>query len=107
MLIGVLKDELERCKRLKNSYERELSKLPKGSLVLKNINNGNYYYLIYRDQKGKVHSEYKGKVSEIEKQKYEEAKKLRAKYRHLNSDVKKEINLLKRILSARELRSVS
>lgn len=106
-LKGILEEELERCKRLEKSYDRELAKLPKGSLVLKKINKGQYYYLIYRDKSGKVCSDYKGLVSQAELNKYKEAKEFRSKYRHLRSEVKKEIKLLERMLHARELRAVS
>lgn len=107
LLKGILEEELERSKRMKQSYDRELSKLPRGSLVVKKINKRPYYYLIYRDKLGKVRSVYRGSVGKAELKKYEEAKKMRAQYRHLRSELKKEIHLLERMLNGRELRSVS
>ena len=51
---------------------------------------------------GKVRYVYKGKISEEEKQKYLEAVKLRAKYRKLLSQVKKQIKFLKGALRGKE-----
>ncbi len=106
LLKGILEEELENSRRMKKSYEKAISSLPRGSLVPKQVYGKQYYYLIFRD-KGKVRTLYKGRVSEEEKKKYQEAKSLRAKYRSLYSEVKKEIRLLERVLRARELRSVS
>lgn len=87
---GTLKEELKNSLQMKKDYERELAKLPKGSLVRKKRKNRYYYYLVLRE-KGKVKCVYRGKVSEKEIIKYQEAKKMRAKYRKLLSKVKKQI----------------
>lgn len=107
LLKGILEEELHNSKRMKKSYEHELAKLPKGSLVSKKIHSKNYFYLVFRDKNGKVRTLYKGAVSPEEKKMFEEAKKLRAKYRSLRSELRKEIQLLERVLRAREIRSVS
>jgi hypothetical protein len=86
---------------MKKDYEKELAKLPKGSLVKKNIKGHEYYYLVLRD-KGKVKFIYKGKLSKQEVEKHEEAKKLRAKYRKLLSKVKKQIKFLRSSLCGKE-----
>ena len=44
ILNGILKEELNRLKSLKNNYEHELNKLLKGSLVKKEIKGQVYYY---------------------------------------------------------------
>lgn len=98
---GVLKEELDNSIRMKKDYERELFKLPKGSLVKKRIKGHEYYYLIIRES-GKVKFIYKGKVSEKEIKKYREAKKYRAKYRKLLSQVKKQIKFLRSTLRGKE-----
>jgi len=98
---GVLKEELDNSIRMKKDYERELSKLPKGSLVKKRIKGHEYYYLITREG-GKVKFIYKGKVSEEEVKRYREAKKYRAKYRKLLSQVKKQIKFLRSTLRGKE-----
>ena len=51
ILNGILKEELNKLKSLKNNYEHELNKLLKGSLVKKEIKGQVYYYLNYRDGK--------------------------------------------------------
>ncbi len=98
----VLKEELDNSLRMKENYERELAKLPKGSLIKKKINGHEYFYLLMRE-KGKVKFVYKGKklsVSEIKI--YEKAKKYRAQYRNLLSECKKQIKFLRSTLRGKE-----
>jgi hypothetical protein len=95
---SVLREELRNSRQLKRRYEGQLKQLPKGSLVKKRIKNHEYYYLVLRE-KGKVRFIYKGKkVSSAEKKKYSEAKRLRAKYRRLLSQVNKQIKFLEKSL---------
>ena len=98
---GVLKEELEYSLRMKIGYERELAKLPKGSLIKKKIKGREYYYLLLRDH-GKVRFIYKGKASGEEIKKYREAKEYRAKYRKLLSQVKKQVRFLRSTLRGKE-----
>ena len=98
---GVLKEELENSLRMKKDYERELAKLPRGSLIKKKVKGHEYYYLLLRE-KGKVKFIYKGKVSDEEIKKYREAKEYRAKYRKLLSQVKKQIRFLRSALRGKE-----
>jgi len=96
---GVLKEELRNSLKVKKAYEKELSKLPKGSLVRAKRKGHKYYYLVFRE-KGKVRLVYKGKLSDSKVKKYHEAKKLRVKYRNLLSQVKKEIKFLEKSLKS-------
>jgi hypothetical protein len=98
---GVLKEELDNSLAMKKDYERELGKLPKGSLVKKNIKGHDYYYLVLRES-GKVRFIYKGKVSAEEMEKYRQAKDYRAKYRKLLSELNKQIKFLKGTLRGRK-----
>ena len=98
---GVLKEELENSLWMKKDYERELAKLPRGSLIKKKVKGHEYYYLLLRE-KGKVKFIYKGKVSDEEIKKYREAKEYRAKYRKLLSQVKKQIRFLRSALRGKE-----
>ena len=58
---GVLREELVNSLRMQSDYERELKKLPKGSLVKKRIKERDYYYLIMREE-GKVKFIRKGEL---------------------------------------------
>jgi len=98
---SVLKEELANSLAMKKNYERELAKLPKGSLVKKTIKGHEYYYLQVRE-KGKVRFIYKGKLSDEGIEKYENAKKYRAKYRKLLSELKKQIKFLRTTLRGKE-----
>ena len=99
---GVLREELDNSLRMKKRYEQELAKLPKGSLIQKKIKGHKYYYLLLREG-GKVRFIYKGKSVSLDMiKKYAEAKILRAKYRKLLSQVKKQIKFLRSSLRGKE-----
>jgi len=101
VLKGVLKEELANSLGMQKNYERELAKLPQGSLVKKTIKGRNYYYLVSRIG-GKVVFAYKGKVSDEEVREYKKAKEYRAKYRKLLSETKKQIKFLRSTLRGKE-----
>lgn len=98
---GVLAEELENSLRMKKGYEDALRKLPKGAIVAKKIRGHSYYYLVRR-QGSKVKYIYKGKMSDVEKKVYSEAKVMRAKYRKLLSQSKKQIKFLRSSLRGKE-----
>ena len=99
---AVLEEELANSLAMKKSYEKELAKLPQGSLIKKNVKGYEYYYLVVREQ-GKVRFIYKGKkVSDKEIKKYQQAKEYRAKYRNLLSEVKKQIKFLRGTLRGKK-----
>jgi nitrogen fixation/metabolism regulation signal transduction histidine kinase len=99
---GVLKEELENSIKMKKGYEEELQKLPVGSLIKKKIKGHEYYYIVKREN-GKVKFVYKGKrVSEALIEEYARAKEMRAKYRKLLSQLKKQIKFLKGALRGQE-----
>ena len=98
---GVLAEELENSLRMQKEYEEALRKLPGGCLAVRKIRGHEYYYLVKRIGR-KVKYIYKGKISEEEKKQYEEAKVLRAKYRKLLSQVKKQIRFLRSSLRGKE-----
>jgi len=98
---SVLKEELSNSLRMKKNYERELAKLPIGSLIKKKIKGHDYHYLVFR-KNGKVKFVYKGKLSREEIQKYDEIKQYRARYRKLLSQVKQQIIFLRRSLRGKQ-----
>lgn len=100
----ILNEELGNSLRMKDRYEQELSKLPVGSLAVRNIKGNKYAYRIYRDN-GKFVAEYKGRLSEMSEEeiaKWRDVKKKRAGYRSSLSQLKKEIAFLKRALRGKE-----
>jgi len=99
---SVLKEELANSLRMQKLYEKELSKLPQGSISKRNIKGNEYYYLVYREN-GKFKAVYKGKcVSDTVLEKYAQAKELRSKYRKAISQLKKQIRYLKGGLRGKE-----
>lgn len=99
---SVLREELKNSIRMKSRYKKELSLLPRGSIIKKKIGIHYYYYLVYRDR-GKVKFVYKGKnISADTAAKYRRAKSLRAKYRKSLSVVKKQIKFIQGALRGKE-----
>jgi hypothetical protein len=98
---GVLAEELENSIRMKKGYEKTLKKLPKGCLSVKKIHGHEYCYLVTRVGK-KLKYEYKGKLSNEERNEYQKIKKERARYRKLLSQVNKQIKYLKGTLRGKE-----
>ncbi len=99
---GILQEELANSLAMKKSYEKELAKLPKGSIVKKTVKGHKYFYIVLRD-KGKVKFIYKGaKVSDSEINKYKQAVEYRAKYRSLLSELKKQIKFLRSTLRGQQ-----
>ncbi|MBL7197075.1 MAG: hypothetical protein ISS47_03135 [Candidatus Omnitrophica bacterium] len=98
---GVLNEELENSLRMKKEYEEALRRLPKGCIAIKERRGHKYCYLAKRKGK-KIKFIYKGKLPKDELKRYEEAKHLRAKYRKLLSQVKKQIKFLRSSLRGKE-----
>jgi len=98
---GALYEELQNSLRMKKAYEKELRELPSGSLSMKEI-RGNEYAYIAKRKGGKVQFEYRGKISEEEKKKFQEAKEIRARDRKLLARVKKQIKYIKGALRGKE-----
>lgn len=99
---SVLEEELANSLAMEKNYIRELAKLPKGSLIQKQVKGHRYYYLVLRDE-GKVQFVYKGKhLSDEEIQTYRQAKEYRAKYRKLLSEIRKQIKFLRSTLRGKK-----
>ena len=103
---SVLEEELQNSLRQETAYIDALGKLPVGALVKKEIKGHTYYYVMFREN-GKVTFKYKGKVSKEEIKRYDEAKRMRAKYRKLLSENRKQIRFLRKALCAKEIRSIT
>lgn len=94
---SVLNEELDRLNKLKKNYEKQIAKLPKGSLIRKNIKGNIYYYLNYRQEKKKIFKyivKLPGKELENLLDKIEERRKLEK----LNKQVKKDIKKLEKMI---------
>ncbi len=84
VLKGVLEEELERNLQKQRVFSNELTKYPKGSLVVVKVHGDQYLYRKYRDG-NKIVSIYVGPVkSEAAKKAYED----RNKYIKLKQDIK-------------------
>lgn len=97
ILNGVLKEELERLKKLKKSYEEKIAELPRGSLIKKNIKGNIYYYLNYRKGKKGIF-EYLGKLKKEEVDKMKKKIAERRKLVKLKRQVRKDIKDLKKMI---------
>jgi len=97
ILNGVLNEELDRLNKLKKNYEKQIAKLPKGSLIKKNIKGNIYYYLNYRQEKKKIFK-YIGKLSGKELENLLDKIEERRKLEKLNKQVKKDIKKLEKMI---------
>jgi len=97
ILNGVLNEELDRLNKLKKNYEKQIAKLPKGSLIKKNIKGNIYYYLNYRQEKKKIFK-YIGKLPGEELENLVDKIEERRKLEKLNKRVKKDIKKLEKMI---------
>jgi hypothetical protein len=98
----LLQEELGNSLRMARDYERASAQLPRGCLVKKVIRGRPYYYLAQRE-KDRVRFKYLGRqVDEKELAKYGESKRLRAQYRRLLADVRKQVRFLRKALRANQ-----
>ena len=97
ILNGVLNEELDRLNQLKKNYEIQIVKLPKGSLIRKNIKGNIYYYLNYRQGKKKIFK-YIGKLPNKELENLLDKIEERRKLEKLNNQVKKDIKKLEKMI---------
>jgi len=97
ILNGVLNEELDRLNQLKKNYEKQIAKLPKGSLIRKNIKGNIYYYLNYRQEKKKIFK-YIGKLPGKELENLLDKIEERRKLEKLNKQVKKDIKKLEKMI---------
>jgi len=97
ILNGVLNEELDRLNKLKKNYEKQIAKLPKGSLIRKNVKGNIYYYLNYRQEKKKIFK-YIGKLPKKELGNLLDKIEERRKLEKLNKQVKKDIKKLEKMI---------
>lgn len=97
ILNSVLNEELDRLNKLKKNYEKQIAKLPKGSLIRKNIKGNIYYYLNYRQEKKKIFR-YIGKLPRKELENLLDKIEERRKLEKLNKQVKKDIKKLEKMI---------
>ncbi len=97
ILNSVLKEELNRLKKLNGQYLKQISNLPRGSLIRKKIKGHIYYYLSYWHQ-NKSTFKYVGKLSRKERENLLDKIDERKKYEKLNRRVKKDIKKLEKMI---------
>jgi len=97
ILNSVLNEELDRLNKLKKNYDIQISKLPKGSLIRKNIKGNIYCYLNYRQEKKKIFK-YIGKLPKKELDNLLDKIDERRKLEKLNRQVKKDIKKLEKMI---------
>lgn len=94
---GILEDELERSKRMLNTYVEKYNTLRKGSLFVRTIGGSQYCYLNYREGK-KVISEYIGPIDCKEAQELKNQIEERKRVKKLIKDIQLEQKEIERAL---------
>ena len=100
---GILAEELENARQKLRLYQKELSGLPKGSIVSKRIKGRLFHYLAYRNGPRMVFK-YQGKLDAKGLDKFQSIRKQRAQYKGFIADLKKQIKFLERTLRERKRR---
>ena len=88
--------EAKRMSALRESYEKQIASLPKGSLQVKERNGRKYFYLAYR-RDGKVVSEYVGNDESVVADLKEQLER-RKNIENLLKSIKNELRLMNRAL---------
>lgn len=97
----LLQEELGNSLRMERDYQRELARLPRGSLVRKVVRGRSYYYLAARED-GRVRFRYLRQPDVATIERYEAAKRSRAQYRKLLADVRRQVRFMRRALRAKQ-----
>ncbi|MFA5167640.1 MAG: hypothetical protein WC530_03825 [Candidatus Omnitrophota bacterium] len=97
VLKGILKEEEERLKEAVGSYEREIAKLPKGSVQLKRIKERDYAYRAYRRGERVVY-EYVGDLKPEELKELKKKIELRQRYEKKLREVRVNLKEMKRMI---------
>jgi hypothetical protein len=100
---GILAEELENARHKLALYQKELSSLPKGSIVSKRIKGRLFHYLAYRNGPRMVFK-YQGRLGDKDLDKFGSIQKQRAEYREFIAHVKEQIRFLERALHERKRR---
>ena len=103
MIKGILCEELDNARRKLKLYQKELSGLPKGSIVYKRIKGRIFHYLAYRNGARMVFK-YQGKLDAKSLDKFRSIRKQRDQSRGFIVDLKKQIRFLERALHERKRR---
>jgi hypothetical protein len=101
VLKNVLKEEMRRLKSLSNLYEKKIKGLPKGSISVKHIRNGEYAYLAFRNKDG-VFFKYLGPVSSEKVSELKEKIAERRKLKSLMSQASKNLHEVQSMLRVRK-----
>ncbi len=99
---GMLREEYERLLSLLEKYNNEVSRLPKGSLSVKEIRGRRYAYIARRIN-GKVNFKYIGRDSSKEVQRIAAEIHKRTEYKSKIRAVKRDIKELERALGGRKI----
>jgi hypothetical protein len=97
VLKGILKEEKERLKEAQGSYEREIGKLPKGSVQIKKIKERDYAYRAYRKGKRVVYA-YVGDLPPEELKELEKKIELRRLYERKLREVRQNLREVGRMV---------
>ena len=99
---GVLEEEYKRLRSLSEKYRQDVSRLPAGSVSIKEISGHKYAYLARRKGK-KVLFEYVGKASDPEVKSLQADIKKRKEIEAKRKSIKKDLKELERAIGGRKI----
>ncbi|MCD4784103.1 MAG: hypothetical protein K8T10_09805 [Candidatus Eremiobacteraeota bacterium] len=102
LIKSVLQEELESSLETQKYYQKEISKLPRGSLSKKKTGGKAYYYLSYKEG-SKVKTDYLGKLSDEKIKDYQDRINKRRHYQSQLRKVTKKIKYLRKVLNVKAI----
>jgi len=96
-IFNVMKEEYDRLIEAEHIYNKNISKLPKGSLRLKHLRHANYLYLARRDG-SKVVYDYVGNAQSDKAKEVEELVNKRKQLESLLKETKEALKEVKKVL---------
>ena len=99
---GILHEELENSKKMREVYLKNLKKYHVGSFQKKKIGGNYYYYVAHRDGRKVVYSYIGKKISKEDREKLKKLKLEKNRYKKQIDKVNKQIKFLEKALGGSE-----
>ena len=99
---GVLREELQNSKKMKNVYQERLKQYPVGSFQKKKIKGHYYFYLVHRNGKKVIYKYVGKKISKEDRLKLNKSIQNNHRYRKQIVKLNKQIRFLKKTLTLDE-----
>jgi|GEM_PF-4351323 len=105
IILSLLKDELERSKRMLANNQIEFMRFEKGSLFIRTIKNSHYAYRVFRSKDSKIVQTYLGVVDQKQINDLQTIEEKRKKLQSIIKVLKQEVSIIEQSVAAYERKS--